>query len=288
MLVQAVNSEYIKREKNITDNENIVSEKEIVKGKVGHTAINNDYIGEEADNAFLNIINAFITNCNNGKTQEAYEMLSADCKDIIYPTVDEFVQKYYNNIFTENKTYEAELWIESQGICTYRITFLGDLLSTGGTNALAIEDYYTIVKEDGKYKLNISNFVKREEINKATENVKITVAVLSKNVYIDNIEYNLKIKNNTSKEIMLDSRESSKKVYLQDSNEVKYVSYLYEMLDKDLRLLAGETKEVSIKFARSYKKGIKDKQIVFSDILLDYRGYRKNNASERLEVKIDL
>ena len=48
-------------------------------------------------------VNAFFILCKDNKLNLAYEMLSDDCKQILYPTLDDFKNNYYNVIFKTNK-----------------------------------------------------------------------------------------------------------------------------------------------------------------------------------------
>ena len=47
------------------------------------------------------IIKEFVENCNNQKIEEAYNMLTDECKEVLYPDIETFENNYYNNLFKE-------------------------------------------------------------------------------------------------------------------------------------------------------------------------------------------
>ena len=53
----------------------------------------------------LETLDEFINYCNDNKVNEAYNLLSEDCKNQLYPTVEQFKENYYKYIFNINKWY---------------------------------------------------------------------------------------------------------------------------------------------------------------------------------------
>ena len=94
--------------------------------------------------------------------------------------------------------FNIENWVDN----TYKVEMYQDALSTGQvTNGGSKRDHITINKSGSQYKLNINSFIKRDYINKEVENSDIKFIVESRNVYMDYQSYNIKIKNNTGKDI---------------------------------------------------------------------------------------
>lgn len=256
--------------------------------KQNYSITNDTTIDQSANDILVGKIDSFIKCCNNGFTEQAYSLLSDDCKNELYETKEIFEKKYYKNIFNKKRIYEAQLWITDSDRYTYRITFAEDMITTGNVNYLEIEDYYTLVYENGTYKLNINKFIGTEEIEKETTKNEITFRVQKRKIYIDYEKYELNITNKTGKKIMLESREHSNKVYVEDQNEVKYIAHMYELTDEQIKINSKSEKDITIKFERIYKPKIKDEKIVFEDIVLDYNNYVKNKSSERLNLYIAL
>lgn len=116
-------------------------------------------ISKEENIKNKDIINNFIEFCNKGKIQEAYELLSENCKKELYPTIDKFKEDYYKKIFTQ--TREIEIQLEDKNV--YKVTFYEDILESGKIeNRNSIVDYYQIEQEilEDKLYINIKENIK--------------------------------------------------------------------------------------------------------------------------------
>lgn len=226
------------------------------------------------------IIDKFISYCNSKELQQAYDLLTEECKTQMYTTLEVFEQAYYNDVFGgESKNCSIENWVNN----TYKVKIMDDILATGKSdNGYSKQDYMTVVRVDDGYKLNINNYIGYTSINETTEKDNISMEVVSKNTYMDYEEYTIKVTNHTDGTILLDSRVNTKTLYLQDSKEVQYSSYSHELTDSTLTISSGQTKEVSIKFYSSYVSTKKIEYIVFSDLVLSlYDG----QLAEKIEFK---
>lgn len=226
-------------------------------------------------------IDDFISYCNNQELQKAYNLLTDECKNQMYNTLGIFEQAYYNDIFQgESKNCTVENWINN----TYRVQIKDDILSTGNSNGgYAKQDYITVKKVNNEYKLNINQYIGYTKIQKATTSKNIEIEVLGKNTYMEYEEYTIKVTNLTENVILLDGREDSKTLFLQDSKEAKYSSYSHELTEPMLTVPAGQTKEISIKFYSSYVSTKNIKYIVFSDLLL-----LNGQLSEKIQIRANV
>lgn len=116
-------------------------------------------ISKEENIKNKDIISNFVEFCNKGKIQEAYELLSENCKKELYPTIDKFKENYYKKIFTQ--TREIEIQLEDKNV--YKVTFYEDILESGKIeNRNSIVDYYQIEQEilEDKLYINIKENIK--------------------------------------------------------------------------------------------------------------------------------
>lgn len=63
---------------------------------VNNSSINYNYsviTEKEVNSNVSEIIDEFIEKCNNGQVEDAYEMLSDECKIILYPSLEDFTRK---------------------------------------------------------------------------------------------------------------------------------------------------------------------------------------------------
>lgn len=263
-------------EKNISNNVNGAS-------IINTSTINSNYsviTGKEVKQDVVEEIEKFISLCNNKQIEKAYEMLSKECKEILYPTLEDFTKNYYNKIFNTKKTYTYQAWITKNNIHTYRVNFTEDMLATGTPSKTSILDYYTFVKNDeNEIKLNINNFVGIKNMNNTTTYDNITIRTIRKKIYMDYEIYDIEVLNNTQDTIRLDDLKSTKSVYLEDENNQKYYWYSHEILENDITIRKGVKQEVYIKFNKSYNPNNEVRKMVFSNIKI-------NNKSINMSVDI--
>ena len=158
-------------------------------------------ISSESLNTAKDTIDKFINYCNNGETQNAYDILTDECKELMYPTLNIFYNNYCKNLFEEKKLCAISNWTGN----VYKVVIAPDALASGVINTQKeTTDYITIVNKNGEYKLNINSYIGRTQINKADENQNLEINVISKDSFMEYEIYNIQVKNNTGNTIMLD------------------------------------------------------------------------------------
>ena len=232
------------------------------------STVTGDHLSQSQTNK-LTIIDEFITACNDGNTESAYELLSAECKEKMYPTLESFINNYYNQVFgVERKNVSIENWVDN----IYKININEDSLSTGiYSEENSLQDYYTIVNnEQDNTKININSFIDREETSASKQTSDLEMELLEIDTYMDYQIYKIRVKNNTQNTILLDDKVSTDSMYLVDENGIHYSAYSHEITEPELTLSPNETKEIEIKY---YNRFISTKKIVgvnFSRIQLNY------------------
>ena len=53
----------------------------------------------------IGVIDDFINYCNENNLQSAYDLLTDECKEEMYPTLEDFQESYYNQVFTLLRNY---------------------------------------------------------------------------------------------------------------------------------------------------------------------------------------
>lgn len=255
--------------------------------KFENTEKNNNTIEPKS---ISNAIKSFVNYCNNRELESAYKMLTDDCKQAMFPTIEEFEKNYINNIFYITRTYEVQKWSTDGNISTYLITLYGDILSTGNTNNYT-QDYYTFIKnDDGIYKLNINSYICKKDKNIATTVNNVTVKVEKVNVYEEYEEATITITNNTGKTICLTGNKYVENIYLQNSKGVEYSSLNSEFDEQELLVKANHTQTFIVEFNKVYNPSNKATYLVLSDIIFDYENYlnteNKTDYSNRTSIKI--
>ena len=195
------------------------------------------------------IINYFIKLCNENKIEEAYNIISNDCKEVLFPTINDFRNNYYNKVFTKQKTAKIEESMYEGEI--YKITYTSDLLANGGYKEETLEDYIYVTREDNEPKISLNKFIYIRNINKTASKDGISINILKKRVYIDYEEYQIQISNNTDDAIYITPDET--KVYLLDENDIEYTSNIDEMQENATLIEENTSKIFDLTFYKGWR-----------------------------------
>lgn len=287
ILVVQILNQGAKEDKRIAETNNSVED------PTSETIISGSNVPEEKNDENKNIIYSFIEYCNDQKIEEAYSLISTECKDELYPTVEDFQKLYSAKVFPVRRSYNIQSWISNYDKYTYKVNLLNDILAAGQYDkSEIIDDYYTIISEKGTNKLNINSYIGKKDINISKQENDVNIEVVKKQTYMDYEQYTIKVENKSNYDIMLDSKESMNKVYLLDENNVEYSAYMDEKLEEELFVPKNESKTIDVKFSKIYNPDLKIEYIVFSDIIQDYEIYTilkdKTKYGGRLKVQIDI
>ena len=253
-------------------------------------------VSETYQQKFGTLIDSFFTHCKNHEPDEAYDLLSQKCKDILYPTEELFKTQYYEPKFSTEKTYQFQSWSSSSDMI-YLVKIYDNMLATGKGNAQKyIQDYVTVVKENDTYKLNVSSFIGVSKRSGKAQKGDIEIEVQSSEMYMDYQIANIVVTNNSPYDFILDSGERTDSTYAVDEKDIKFDAMLFENLDSDLLIKPDEKKEIKIKFSNSYQVGNHIKKYVFSDAYVDdsmdqiYESdeYDENSGSDIKEIIVEV
>lgn len=234
---------------------------------------------ENAEN-YKKTIENFINLCNNQKPEQAYEMLSSECKETMFSNYQLFYNNYYRKNFATVKTYTIQNWINS----IFKVDLKEDILATGGKTTGNIQDFITVVSSNNQYKLNINSYIGRRPINTETDIGEIKFKVIKKDINMKYEKYYIEVENTGNTDIVLDNLNKTGTMYLQDSNEVKY-SYINEEITKELLRVKSKSKaQITIKFSNSYISDRELEKIVFSKAQIE----NTDNTTKEIQFEIKL
>ena len=256
--------------KNESITENVAIKNEVVSSK---SAISGANVSTKNLKRDTEVISKFVEYCNSKNVDGAYSLLTEECKEVMFPSIEDFNRVYYTHIFNnQTRSYTVENWIGN----TYKVEYSNDILSTGKIdNDMGLLDYMTVVKSGEIYKLNINNYVGRSIPSKTTEIKDIAVTINSIDSYMDYEIYNLSVENKSDNTILLDTSDSTKSVYLQDTNDTKYYFYNNEVIQNRLKVQSKLKNTIEIKFMNPYTSGRTIKKLVFSNLVLNYDEYKQ-------------
>lgn len=161
-----------------------------------------------------------------------------------------------------------------------------DFMATGELNGTTTQDYITVVYKNGENKLNVNNFIDKAEINKETVYQNLKISVLYKKQYFDYEEYEVKIENKTESQVILDTLNSTKTIYIQDENGINYYSRSHELFSGLLKINSGAMSKINIKFSKTYSTDRQTKALVFSDVIFNNNTSSTNKESQIISVNL--
>lgn len=259
-------------------------EREQAKGEPIQSVISGEKVPVEITKENNNIVKQFIDYCNQEDIQNAYQLLSEDCKLEFNNDINVFREDYYNQIFNKKRTYGIELWLHEGNYYTYQIKYYEDnLLETGGyTTGGNIEDYITIVRQNAEAKININKFIRKQMIQQTKESNDINITVESRKIYKNYEQYHIRIRNNTTHTLTLSDGSNNRDIVLLDNNEASYPSFLNEFSMYALTIQPGREHSIDMRFNKIYDVGRRVKKVQFNNIKFD------TPEQEKISITIDI
>lgn len=291
LVIKSLNSYYEKEEQQKL--QNIIQNNTTANTTVNNnTSNNNDSTNQQNVNldTIEGVMSKFVSHCNNNEIQDAYDMITDECKKAMYKTKEDFETKYVKNVFNEEKEYSMQKWAADGNTVTYQIKLLGDILATGGEGKIS-QEYYTFIKIDDTYKINVNNYICGKNLNKEIKQQGVTVKIKNINVYNTYEEYELSFTNNTSKEICLTGNKFVKNIYLKNSRGTTYSSLNSKFDNEEITLKPNNTKNYTVKFNKNYNPQNQVNTLVLSDVIFDFEEYlkyeNKSDYANRTSIEIN-
>lgn len=236
-------------------------------------------------------ITKFAKSCSEGKYEEAYEVLSEDCKNIVFGDVKEFI-KYAKTNFPKDSRYEVIPYSRVGSTYIYQVKVFEDFLATGLTYSnYSYIDLKMAINEDkeGKKYLSVAGFMGRFDLDSVFENDYIKVEILEKTSFYNEETYNVKITNRTENDIVIkDNKNKADEILLNVGGD----SRVDIALQSNLILKAFATRNVSLTFTKFFDEQSPGSSIVFSAIRVVKKGkalnYKNNDILARFSIATDI
>lgn len=244
--------------------------------------ISESSVSEKVAKSNNDTIDEFVQFCNDEKIDSAYAMLTADCKEVLYNTLEDFEKYYYNKIFTGKKLYTKENWYSDKDMVTYKIIYTNNILADGGVKSEeTFGDYITVINNNGKNELNIGQFINKKNLDKTYEDDNIKIEVESAQIFRLYEIYIIKFYNKTNGEINIYDTQINADAdwHIEDKNETESKIAIGEIPGSYLKLESGMTKTINAKFTKTYNPEKVSRKIIFENIKIE---------NEIKNVKIDL
>lgn len=159
----------------------------------------NTDVDKKVAEGISNIIEQYVEYCNEKEYKKAYDLLSTDCKENEFLTLERF-KEHVNNLFPTRKVYTLQNYYNTDDTYVYRLRIFDDILATGLTGVYDLEyttEIVTLKEEKGNIVLSVNGYIGKENIGKVYEDQYIKITVESKNVTYETETYEVTLKNKT-------------------------------------------------------------------------------------------
>lgn len=234
-----------------------------------HTAvINNSKVASSSMQKNIEeMIDEYVTYCNDGEFDKAFEMLSDDCKEYEF---DNNIEKYMSYVYTKMPTpkeYSLQNYSSTEyggkTMYIYEIKYTDDLLATGLTNSTYnyTSENITFYRGDEGIEMNVGNYIYHTDIKNISENEYLKIDVVDKVVNYSIETYEVKFTNRSNYTIVIADGQETDEVLLTLPNETRSRSEL-----NDIVLKPGASDTITFTFKKFVDDGDNSSSILFSSI----------------------
>lgn len=261
-----------------------------------HTAImDSSTVPKKQQEPIENLIDEYISYCNNKEYENAYNMLSSECRNELYPNIEDF-KIYIDSIFDEEKIYSIQNYSNVDNVYIYKVDIFEDILATGLTgkeNFATYSEKFVITNDNGNLTLAIREYIGNTNNYQVYEDNYIKVEIEEVIQSYENQTYKVKLTNRTEYTIVLADQTENYEIMLELENETRDIQNIPY---KGIYLLPYEEKELELKFVKFFDEDETAKSIIFNAVrvLKSYSGLSSkreeemNNAIKLYSFKIGL
>lgn len=227
------------------------------------------------------ILDKYFNYCNNGDYENAFKMVSDLCKEKAFNNDINKFKNYIKSIYTEKKRYSIQNYSNYDNKYIYTMKIFNDIITTGltGEEYSYYEEKIVMIKDGDNIKLNVGDFIDKVDLKRIVEDDYSKIRILSKAIFYDHEEYNIKITNKTDYIMVMSSVYESEEILLDLGNIRRQMTNS----NLEIALNPGETKEFTIKFQK-YADEEEDAQAIILNkirILKAYSGKEESSEKEK-------
>ncbi len=227
---------------------------------------NGDTISKNKINNVNDIIKQYFEFCNSKNYNEAFDMLTQECKDYLYDNDVNLFQEYVDSIFTSPKIYNIQNYSNVDNVYIYNLRILDDITATGTSQDYQVyQDKLVIHDEKNEYKLSNQGYIGKKQINKETEEDNMKVKVIKKEMSYYREEYTLEIRNKTDSYIMLSDDLGGDQITLNLGTQRRAA---LNTTNANIIIIPGESRQFTLLFDKYYDDGVEPEEINFNNVRL--------------------
>ena len=246
---------------------------------------NGEEVPENKKENINNVIDTFFNYCNNKQYQDAYDMLTTDCKEYLYNnSLEEFIE-YVDSIFTNKKIYNIQNYSNVDDVYIYDINILDDILTTGTTWGYeSHREKIALIEEDDVMKISNQGYIGKINFSNLTgEDQYLKVDILYKNMSYAREEYAVEITNKTDGYLVIGNGVAANEITLNLGDQERPA---LNLVNSPMILPPGKTINYFLLFDKYYDDGKNPKELRLN--LIRLFGTDEESASEGLTENANL
>lgn len=248
-----------------------------------------DKVPKNLKDPIKHAVDEYFNYCNTGNYEDAFNMLTDDCKEYLYNNDIERFKLYLSKIFDKNKIYNLQNFSNKDNVYIYSINILDDILTTG-TNGNEEFKYYeekmAAIKDGDTIKLTNNNYIKKENLNLISEENYLRLTINDRQVSYDQEIYTITLRNKSEYYVVLyDGTVNGQEIQLDINGDLRSVKD-----SEKIYLSPNETKTFKLKFDKFYDESDVDDAIQFNSVrvLKRYYGYTPEDIEQLTKDAIKL
>ncbi len=229
-----------------------------------------------------NKIAEYIKYCNQKEYEKAYNLISENAREKIYPTLQDF-KTYVDYVFDTPKVYTIQNYSNRGNVYIYRIRIFDDILATGmnGQESFTyFEEKMAFIESNGKLNMSVKSYIGDEKQDAVYDDQYMRISVINKSMSYDETEYSLIIQNKTEYTLVFSNDRNIDEIALDTSDG--YKGQTKEGKDSAVIVGPNATLAYRLTFNDFYDEANKVNGIVFKNVrvLRSYSGTEETKEKE--------
>ncbi len=225
-----------------------------------------DTVPKRAVSTVNETIEKYFNYCNQKEYENAFNMLTDQCKEYLYANDVNKFKEYVDKIFPNNKIYNIQNYSNVDDIYIYNIRILDDITATGTTeNYDVYQEKIVLHGDNSEFKISNQGYIGNQKINKEIENDDMKIKMIKKEMSYTKEEYTLEIRNKTDNYMMICDEMGGNQITLNLGNQIRPV---LNVTNGNIIIVPDETKKVTLIFDKYYDDGVSPIGINFNNVRL--------------------
>ena len=228
------------------------------------------------------MVEEYMGYCNNKEYEKAYNMITEPCREVIYPTLEDF-KAYVDYVFSSKRLYSIKNYSNRDNVYIYRLRIFEDIMATGLTYSDTFkyfEEKISFTEENGKLLMGVKDYISQEALNAKHDDQYIRINITNKYITYDEEIYTIEFQNKTQYDIVISNKIGSNELELVTTNET--IDRTIDENWEGIYIPAKSKTVVPVEFTKFYDKGAQSASIKFNNVRI-MRSYSANASEQEMQ-----